>query len=200
MSSDIANPRFPAGLRVLVVDDDPLCLRIVEKMLKRCQYEGAAKSFSFTRRSFLSCGEIGRGTRRKEARRTSAGPGRGAGKRGTRGDTVEAPVPTAQRARARSQRPPTAVPRPRNPRRPSFPSSSTGTVGPLGALWTSGVHFLFPTNFFCQHVGNDEMVFFRLRRHLADALPSHVPPSLPFTNSSDHLHARRGRAENPARA
>lgn len=39
MSSDIANPRFPAGLRVLVVDDDPLCLRIVEKMLKRCQYE-----------------------------------------------------------------------------------------------------------------------------------------------------------------
>jgi hypothetical protein len=55
MSSDIANPRFPAGLRVLVVDDDPLCLRIVEKMLKRCQYEGAAKSFSFTRRSFLSC-------------------------------------------------------------------------------------------------------------------------------------------------
>jgi len=46
MSSDIANPRFPAGLRVLVVDDDPLCLRIVEKMLKRCQYEGAAKSFS----------------------------------------------------------------------------------------------------------------------------------------------------------
>tara|TARA_B110000977_G_scaffold119801_2_gene154354 strand:- start:6905 stop:7294 length:390 start_codon:yes stop_codon:yes gene_type:complete len=41
MSSDLGNPRFPVGLRVLVVDDDPLCLRIVEKMLKRCQYEGA---------------------------------------------------------------------------------------------------------------------------------------------------------------
>lgn len=31
---------FPAGLRVLVVDDDPLCLRVVEAMLKRCSYEG----------------------------------------------------------------------------------------------------------------------------------------------------------------
>ena len=40
---------FPAGLRVLVVDDDPLCLRIVEKMLKRCQYEGArANARDFT--------------------------------------------------------------------------------------------------------------------------------------------------------
>lgn len=31
---------FPAGLRVLVVDDDPLCLKIIEQMLKRCNYEG----------------------------------------------------------------------------------------------------------------------------------------------------------------
>jgi hypothetical protein len=30
-----------AGLRVLVVDDDPLCLKITEQMLKRCNYEGA---------------------------------------------------------------------------------------------------------------------------------------------------------------
>lgn len=41
MTTEVANPRFPVGLRVLVVDDDPLCLRIVDKMLKRCQYEGA---------------------------------------------------------------------------------------------------------------------------------------------------------------
>ncbi|PNX87257.1 two-component response regulator ARR11-like protein, partial [Trifolium pratense] len=30
---------FPAGLRVLVVDDDPTWLRILEKMLKKCFYQ-----------------------------------------------------------------------------------------------------------------------------------------------------------------
>ncbi|KAG8382688.1 hypothetical protein BUALT_Bualt05G0103500 [Buddleja alternifolia] len=29
---------FPAGLRVLVVDDDVLCLRVVEQMLRKCMY------------------------------------------------------------------------------------------------------------------------------------------------------------------
>ena len=31
---------FPAGLRLLVVDDDPLCLKVVEQMLRKCSYEG----------------------------------------------------------------------------------------------------------------------------------------------------------------
>ncbi|KAF5771063.1 putative response regulator and transcription factor RR-A-type family [Helianthus annuus] len=31
--------KFPAGLRVLVVDDDPTCLVMLEKMLKKCNYE-----------------------------------------------------------------------------------------------------------------------------------------------------------------
>lgn len=31
---------FPVGMRVLVVDDDPLCLMITERMLKRCSYSG----------------------------------------------------------------------------------------------------------------------------------------------------------------
>lgn len=31
----------PAGLRVLVVDDDPTWLKILEKMLKKCSYEGS---------------------------------------------------------------------------------------------------------------------------------------------------------------
>lgn len=35
-------PAFPKGLRVLVVDDDLLCLRVVETMLKKCDYEGKA--------------------------------------------------------------------------------------------------------------------------------------------------------------
>ncbi|GLC61153.1 hypothetical protein PLESTB_001723900 [Pleodorina starrii] len=30
---------FPAGLRLLVVDDDPLCLKVVEQMLRKCSYE-----------------------------------------------------------------------------------------------------------------------------------------------------------------
>lgn len=34
------NDAFPAGLRVLVVDDDPTWLKILEKMLKKCSYEG----------------------------------------------------------------------------------------------------------------------------------------------------------------
>ncbi|CAI5969028.1 unnamed protein product [Closterium sp. NIES-65] len=30
---------FPRGMRVLVVDDDPLCLMILERMLRRCNYQ-----------------------------------------------------------------------------------------------------------------------------------------------------------------
>lgn len=43
MAGGIFLPRseiFPAGLRVLVVDDDPTWLKILEKMLKKCSYEG----------------------------------------------------------------------------------------------------------------------------------------------------------------
>ncbi|KAL9241139.1 hypothetical protein vseg_015283 [Gypsophila vaccaria] len=43
MESGFCSPRseilFPAGLRVLVVDDDPTWLKILEKMLKKCSYE-----------------------------------------------------------------------------------------------------------------------------------------------------------------
>ncbi|KAI4336634.1 hypothetical protein L6164_015134 [Bauhinia variegata] len=42
MDNGFSSPRrdaFPAGLRVLVVDDDPTWLRILEKMLKKCSYE-----------------------------------------------------------------------------------------------------------------------------------------------------------------
>uniref|UniRef100_A0A7N0SXB7 Two-component response regulator n=1 Tax=Kalanchoe fedtschenkoi TaxID=63787 RepID=A0A7N0SXB7_KALFE len=42
MESGFSSPRadkFPAGLRVLVVDDDPTWLKILEKMLKKCSYQ-----------------------------------------------------------------------------------------------------------------------------------------------------------------
>ncbi|KAK9287838.1 hypothetical protein L1049_016280 [Liquidambar formosana] len=36
---EVVSDQFPAGLRVLVVDDDPTCLVILEKMLRTCLYE-----------------------------------------------------------------------------------------------------------------------------------------------------------------
>lgn len=38
-AGDVVSDQFPAGLRVLVVDDDPTCLMILEKMLRTCLYE-----------------------------------------------------------------------------------------------------------------------------------------------------------------
>lgn len=37
----VISDQFPAGLRVLVVDDDITCLKILEQMLRRCRYRGA---------------------------------------------------------------------------------------------------------------------------------------------------------------
>ena len=36
----VVTDHFPVGLRVLVVDDDVVCLRIIEQMLRRCKYSG----------------------------------------------------------------------------------------------------------------------------------------------------------------
>ncbi|MCI01117.1 two-component response regulator ARR1-like [Trifolium medium] len=48
MKSGEGSDQFPAGLRVLVVDDDPTCLMILEKMLRTCLYEGIQSCFSLT--------------------------------------------------------------------------------------------------------------------------------------------------------
>ena len=207
MSSDIANPRFPAGLRVLVVDDDPLCLRIVEKMLKRCQYEGAAKSFSFTRRSFLSCegnrtrdpseggaaNERGARARRGEARNARR-HGRSAGS--DRPARTRAVAATADRRSATAEPATSQLP---------LVVNLVNLVVNRRSTWRPVdfrcAFFVFNKFFLPSTCGNDELVFFTLRASpvAADALPhTSLPPSLP--HSSDHLHARRGRAENPARA
>lgn len=55
----------PAGMRVLVVDDDKLCLKVIAKMLTQCNYEGVyfllslyhrrkAAAFHWKALSFLS--------------------------------------------------------------------------------------------------------------------------------------------------
>ncbi|KAF3486233.1 hypothetical protein F2Q69_00053540 [Brassica cretica] len=36
--------QFPVGMRVLAVDDDQTCLRILETLLHRCQYHGCSSS------------------------------------------------------------------------------------------------------------------------------------------------------------
>ncbi|KAG6398625.1 hypothetical protein SASPL_140092 [Salvia splendens] len=48
-SGDAVSDQFPAGLRVLVVDDDPTCLRILEKMLRNCRYEVRLNNRSYRR-------------------------------------------------------------------------------------------------------------------------------------------------------
>ena len=36
--------KFPIGMRVLAVDDDPTCLLLLETLLRRCQYNGLSLS------------------------------------------------------------------------------------------------------------------------------------------------------------
>lgn len=38
---------FPIGLRVLAVDDDPICLKLLDGLLRKCQYQGNAWSMDF---------------------------------------------------------------------------------------------------------------------------------------------------------
>ncbi|XP_021731423.1 two-component response regulator ARR12-like [Chenopodium quinoa] len=39
MNSLVENERFPMGLRVLVVDDDTTCLKLMDNLLKKCHYQ-----------------------------------------------------------------------------------------------------------------------------------------------------------------
>jgi hypothetical protein len=37
---EMAVDTFPAGLRVLAIDDDRVCLKVLERQLKYCNYNG----------------------------------------------------------------------------------------------------------------------------------------------------------------
>lgn len=39
-ASLMEDDKFPTGLRVLVVDDDTTCLKLMDTLLKKCQYQG----------------------------------------------------------------------------------------------------------------------------------------------------------------
>ena len=39
MMEDAAEDKFPEGLRNLVVDDDRVCLKVLEARLRRCKYQ-----------------------------------------------------------------------------------------------------------------------------------------------------------------
>lgn len=40
VGDDGATDHFPVGMRVLAVDDDPICLKVLESLLRKCQYHG----------------------------------------------------------------------------------------------------------------------------------------------------------------
>lgn len=53
---------FPAGLRVLVVDDDPTCLMILERMLRTCLYRGTLSNFCFSFFFYILISKVFRGS------------------------------------------------------------------------------------------------------------------------------------------
>jgi hypothetical protein len=38
--------QFPVGMKVLVVDDDPTCLAVLNRMLVQCRYDGERAAFA----------------------------------------------------------------------------------------------------------------------------------------------------------
>ncbi|XAR71031.1 hypothetical protein NMG60_11028111 [Bertholletia excelsa] len=52
-SSRETNDQFPVGMRVLAVDDDPICLRLLETLLRKCQYHVTTTSQAITALNLL---------------------------------------------------------------------------------------------------------------------------------------------------
>lgn len=51
--------KFPVGMRVLAVDDNPTCLRKLEELLLRCKYHGTYSLLLFILFFYLSVSEQG---------------------------------------------------------------------------------------------------------------------------------------------
>jgi len=56
-TEDGRHDKFPVGMRVLAVDDNPTCLRKLEELLLRCKYHGT--TYSFLLFFYLSASELG---------------------------------------------------------------------------------------------------------------------------------------------
>ncbi|XP_078444737.1 two-component response regulator ARR14-like [Wolffia australiana] len=52
-AEEVVMEKFPAGLRVLVVDDDMICLKILERMLQKCEYHVSICSRAMSALSLL---------------------------------------------------------------------------------------------------------------------------------------------------
>jgi len=49
---DGSGDRFPVGMRVLAVDDNPICLKVLETLLRKCQYQGSLLLIIFVKQKF----------------------------------------------------------------------------------------------------------------------------------------------------
>jgi len=45
--------RFPVGMRVLAVDDNPTCLKVLENLLRKCQYQGSLLLIIFVKQKIV---------------------------------------------------------------------------------------------------------------------------------------------------
>ncbi|XP_012071467.1 two-component response regulator ARR18 isoform X2 [Jatropha curcas] len=45
--------KFPVGMRVLAVDDDPICLKVIENLLRKCQYQVTTTNQAITALNML---------------------------------------------------------------------------------------------------------------------------------------------------
>jgi len=51
---DVFGEDFPVGMRVLAVDDDQTCLKLLEKFLLMCKYNGSFPFFLLSFSQFIS--------------------------------------------------------------------------------------------------------------------------------------------------